>query len=307
MVPDVTAEAADLSSQAFIDRYIDALKVERGLSSNTLSAYRGDLELFAEHLSCHIRDATTVEILTFQTKQMHVKATTANRRLTAIKSFYRWLVREKSLHENPTSRIDFAKTPLRVPKALTEEQVTRLLEAPSVGTPTGLRDKAFLELMYATGLRVSEAVELPMQGLNLDDRYVEVMGKGNVGRMVPMGEQAQFWVKKYIEFIRPTLIRGENVPYVFVSGRGQKAGLSYTRVAAWQMIIQYAKQVGFTAQISPHSLRHSFATHLLNHDADLRMVQLLMGHAHLSTTAIYTHIAQHRLKGIVLKHHPRGS
>jgi integrase/recombinase XerD len=225
-----------------------------------------------------------------------------SRYLSGFRQFYRWLVREGRLREDPTQLIESPKLGRGLPKALSEQQVTHLLEAPRVATALGLRDRTMLELMYASGLRVSELVGLELSRLNLNQGVVRIIGKGGKERLVPLGEEAMSWLQRYLREARPDLMNGKSSPLVFVTAR--KSGM--TRQAFWYAIRKHAQAAGIQQQVSPHMLRHSFATHLLNHGADLRVVQLLLGHSDLSTTQIYTHIAREGLKQLHSKHHPRG-
>jgi integrase/recombinase XerD len=218
------------------------------------------------------------------------------------KRFYRWALRERMIAADPTLQLLSAKTPLRVPKSLTEHQVELLLAAPNVETPLGLRDRTMIELMYASGLRVSELVGLPVDAVSLNDGALRVIGKGSKERLIPFGEVASDWLQQYLERSRPEILKGQQTEALFVTQRG--AGMS--RVAFWMIVKKYAQLAGITAPLSPHVLRHAFATHLLNHGADLRAVQMLLGHSDISTTTIYTHVARERLRQIHAKHHPRG-
>jgi integrase/recombinase XerD len=225
-----------------------------------------------------------------------------SRYLSGFRQFYQWLLREGRIQKDPTALIESPKLGRGLPKALGEEQVVNLLEAPDVQTRLGLRDRTMLELMYATGLRVSELINLETVNLGMNQGVIRVMGKGGKERLVPLGEEAISWMQRYLEESRPDLVRGADCPQVFVTSR--RAGM--TRQAFWHAIRKYATKAGIAQPVSPHMLRHSFATHLLNHGADLRVVQLLLGHSDLSTTQIYTHIAREGLKQLHGKHHPRG-
>jgi integrase/recombinase XerD len=298
-------------SQEHIDAFVSALWLEEGLAKNTLDAYRRDLKLFATWL----HQAHQLDVLQCQESHLlgyaadqhaHTKATTANRRLTVFKRFFRWALRERLLKRDPTLRQINAKQPLRVPKTLSEQDVEQLLAAPDVNTPLGLRDRAMLELMYASGLRVSECVGLKVLNISLSEHVLRTFGKGSKERIVPFGEHAADWLTRYLKQGRPELLKNQQSEDLFVTVRGSKAGSSMTRVAFWQIIKKYALAAGITKPLSPHTLRHAFATHLLNHGADLRAVQMLLGHADISTTTIYTHVARERLKTVVAQHHPRG-
>jgi integrase/recombinase XerD len=289
-----------------VDDFIDALWLEEGLSGNTLAAYRRDLTLYAGWQQARGRslEATTEADLNAYFAHRHAgsKASTANRRLTVFKRFFRWGLRERLVTVDPTLRLQPAKQPLRVPKTLSEAQVEALLEAPDVGQPLGLRDRTMLELMYASGLRVSELVTLRLHNLSLADNVVRVMGKGSKERLVPFGQVARDWITRYLEQARPAILAGQQTDDVFVTARG--AGM--TRAMFWVIVKKQARQAGISTPLSPHTLRHAFATHLLNHGADLRAVQMLLGHADISTTTIYTHVARERLKQLHAHHHPRG-
>lgn len=290
--------------------FIDALWLEEGLSANTLAAYRRDLEGLALWLASRQTDLLrTVEAdlqAYFAARHAQTRATTANRRLTVFKRFFRWALRERLIAGDPTLRLMPARQPLRVPQSLTEAQVEALLAAPRVDTPLGLRDRAMLELLYASGLRVSELVGLKTLHIGLNEQVVRVLGKGNKERLVPFGEVANEWLTRYLHEARPALLGGHQTEALFVTARGRHAGGAMTRMMFWTLIKRYARQAGIEVPMSPHTLRHAFATHLLNHGADLRAVQMLLGHADISTTTIYTHIARERLKSLHAQHHPRG-
>ncbi|ROZ62589.1 site-specific tyrosine recombinase XerD [Ramlibacter sp. WS9] len=289
-----------------IDAFIDALWLEEGLSKNTLSAYRRDLSLYAAWLTGQGRTlaATTEADLNgyFAARHAQSKATTANRRLTVFKRYFRWALRERLVTVDPTLRLESARQPLRVPKTLTEGQVEALLGAPDVDTPLGLRDRTMLELMYASGLRVSELVSLKTFNVSMTEHVLRVLGKGNKERLVPFGQVARDWIDRYLREARPEILGGQQTDDLFVTARGQ----GMTRVMFWVIVKKQARAAGITAPLSPHTLRHAFATHLLNHGADLRAVQMLLGHADISTTTIYTHVARERLKKLHAEHHPRG-
>lgn len=299
-----------MRDEASIDAFIDALWLEEGLSKNTLSAYRRDLTLYIHWLRGRERQLTdTMEVdlnAYFSARHQSSKATTANRRLTVFKRYFRWALREHLIASDPTLKLQAAKQALRVPKTLTEPQVEALLNAPDSDTDLGLRDRTMLELMYASGLRVSELVTLKVLNLGLSDNVLRVFGKGNKERLVPFGEVASLWLKRYLAEARPSLLAGKQTDDLFVTHRGVKAGSAMSRVMFWMIVKKYALGAGITAPLSPHTLRHAFATHLLNHGADLRAVQMLLGHADISTTTIYTHVALERLKVLHAKHHPRG-
>jgi integrase/recombinase XerD len=303
----VVAETHRERSQAAIDRFCDALWLEDGLSGNTLAAYRRDLEALAGWLAEHplkaLDEAREVDLLGY-TAARHAgsRPSSANRRLSVFKRYFRWALREYRLTDDPTLRLGTARQPLRVPKTLTEAQVEALLGAPETDTPLGLRDRAMLELMYASGLRVSELVTLKSVHVGWHEAALKVTGKGSKERLLPFGEEAHGWLTRYVQQARPALLGAQQCDELFVTVRG--AGM--TRQMFWQLVKKYARRAGVLAPLSPHTLRHAFATHLLNHGADLRAVQMLLGHADISTTQIYTHVARERLKVLVAKHHPRG-
>ena len=289
-----------------IDAFIDALWLEEGLSRNTLAAYRRDLSLYAAWLAEKGRglDSTAESDINgyFAARHAHSKATTANRRLTVFKRYFRWALRERLVTSDPTLRLQSARQPLRVPKTLTEAQVESLLGAPDLDTPLGLRDRTMLELMYASGLRVSELVSLKTFNVSMGEQVLRVFGKGNKERLVPFGQVARDWIERYLKDARPVILNGQQTDDLFVTARGQ----GMTRVMFWMIVKKHARAADITAPLSPHTLRHAFATHLLNHGADLRAVQMLLGHADISTTTIYTHVARERLKQLHAQHHPRG-
>ena len=291
-----------------IDAFADALWLEQGLSPNTLQAYRRDLLQLHTFLNGEALIACTELQLQqfFAARHEATKASTANRRLTVFKRFFRWALRQNLLSTDPTLKLQSAKQALRVPKTLSEAQVEALLDAPDVHTAIGVRDRAMLELLYASGLRVSELVGLKVFALGLNDNVVRVMGKGSKERLVPYGEVASQWLSVYLGEARSTLLAGRQTDALFVTTKGAQAGGAMSRVMFWMLIKKYAVLAGITAPLSPHTLRHAFATHLLNHGADLRAVQLLLGHADISTTTIYTHVARERLAQLHAQHHPRG-
>jgi integrase/recombinase XerD len=289
-----------------IDTFIDALWLEEGLANNTLAAYRRDLTLYADWLAARGRQlaGSGEEDLNayFAARHGQTKATTANRRLTVFKRFFRWALRERLVEADPTLRLLSARQPLRVPKTLTEAQVEALLDAPDVETPLGLRDRTMLELSYASGLRVSELVTLKTFNVGMAEGVLRVLGKGSKERLVPFGQVARDWIERYLREARPAILGGQQTEDLFVTARGH----GMTRVMFWMIVKKHAREAGITAPLSPHTLRHAFATHLLNHGADLRAVQMLLGHADISTTTIYTHVARERLKQLHAQHHPRG-
>jgi integrase/recombinase XerD len=296
-----------MSAAQQIDRFLDAIWAERGLSQNTLQGYRQDLLKLAAHLSgCGktLPDAGREDILGLLAREVRSGASprSVSRYLSGYRQFYRWLVREGRVGEDPTALIDSPKLGRSLPRALTEAEVEALLQAPDSGSALGIRDRAMLETMYATGLRVSELTGLETRSLNLSQGVVRVVGKGGKERLVPLGETALEWVRRYLDHARGDLMKGATSGFVFVTAR--RTGM--TRQAFWHMVKRHAAAAGITKKLSPHSLRHSFATHLLNHGADLRVVQLLLGHSDLSTTQIYTHVAREGLKRLHQQHHPRG-
>ena len=295
-------------SQTAIDLFLDALWLEDGLARNTLAAYRRDLTLYAQWLAQQqpplVLDATAEHHLQgyFAARHAQTRATTANRRLTVLRRYFHWALRERRITQDPTVRLLAARQPLRVPGTLTQAQVEALLHAPDPSTPLGLRDRAMLELMYASGLRVSELVTLKTFHLGLAEGVLRIMGKGGKERLVPFGDEARRWLERYLLEARTAILGGQQTDDLFVTQRGS----AMSRVMFWIIVKKCAQLAGITAPLSPHTLRHAFATHLLNHGADLRVVQLLLGHADISTTTIYTHVARERLKSLHALHHPRG-
>ncbi len=294
-------------SQASIDRFVDALWIEDGLASNTLAAYRRDLALYADWLAETQRrtlDDSTESDLRGYAVARHAgsRPSSTNRRLTVFKRYFRWALRERLLAADPTLKLLGAKQALRVPKTLSEGQVEALLAAPEVETLLGLRDRAMLELMYASGLRVSELVGLKTVHLSLTDGALRATGKGSKERLVPFGEEAHAWLLRYQAEARAAILAGQSSDALFVTARGGPM----TRQMFWKLVKAHALRAGIDVPLSPHTLRHAFATHLLNHGADLRAVQMLLGHADISTTTIYTHVARERLKILHATHHPRG-
>lgn len=306
MTKDIACQALSSQTSGHIDAFVDGLWLEAGLSRNTLSSYRSDLTALAAHLEAKGRallNATEPDLLGYMVhRHTATKATTANRRLTVMKRFYRWALREGLIHDDPTLKLLAAKQSMRVPKTLTQTQVEDLLEAPDVTEPLGLRDRAMLELMYASGLRVSELVSLKWFQVSLQDHVLRITGKGDKERLVPFGQVASEWLQRYGNGARAEILGGQLSDDVFVTARG--SGMS--RVMFWNLVKKYARQAGIKSPLSPHTLRHAFATHLLNHGADLRAVQMLLGHADISTTTIYTHVARERLRQVHGQHHPRG-
>ena len=296
------------SDQTIIESFLDALWSERGLSQNTLSAYGRDLKALAEwqnkNTSC-LLDASHADILTFITIKIKQgsKSRSVARSISTFRRFFRYQLRERVISEDPTALIELPKLSKSLPNSLSESNVDALLDAPDLQDPIGVRDKAMLELLYATGLRVSELVSLEHKQVNLQQGVVRVLGKGNKERLVPMGDEAVDCISQYISEARPEIMKSKGVSSaLFVTKRGS----GMTRQAFWYLIKRYAINAGIRQKLSPHTLRHAFATHLLNHGADLRVVQLLLGHSDLSTTQIYTHIAKSRLQSMHQQHHPRG-
>ncbi|MFA9216010.1 MAG: site-specific tyrosine recombinase XerD [Sphingomonadaceae bacterium] len=295
---------------ALIDEFCDSLWLEDGLSRNTLAAYRRDLTLFAQWLQS--QRPQVAGLLAVQTHDIEAyiaarmqdsgKATSSNRRLSVLKRFYQLALRQKQITTDPCLKLVSARQAPRFVHTLSEAQVEALLAAPDVHTPLGLRERTMLELMYASGLRVSELVDLKTLELSLNDGVLRVTGKGAKTRLVPFGAQARQWLERYLHEARGVILNGQVDDALFVTGRGG----AMTRQMFWVLIKKHAQRAGITAPLSPHTLRHAFATHLLNHGADLRVVQLLLGHADISTTQIYTHVARERLKALHAQHHPRG-
>jgi len=307
--PKAEATAIAPASVEAIERFCDACWLEDGLAKNSLSAYRRDLLLLAQWLykesGSDLYGVVEKDLTAYIAYRRADKATTANRRLTVFKRFYRHALRTSLVKRDPCIGLRAAKQAMRFPKTLSEEQITTLLNAPDVETPLGLRDRTMLELMYASGLRVSEIVSLKTIALGLNEGIVRIVnGKGGKERLVPFGGEAAQWIRRYLADARTPLLEGKTTDAVFV---GRHTGTGLTRQAFWSLIKRYATMANIPVALSPHTLRHAFATHLLNHGADLRVVQLLLGHADISTTQIYTHVARERLKSIHQQHHPRGS
>jgi len=291
-----------------IDEFCDTLWLEHGLAKNSLDAYRRDLRLFAGWLHAKRPGrgllAVQAEDLAgyFAERHADTKPSTANRRLSVLKRFYQLALRRNQVAEDPCLKMATARQPQRFVHTLTEEQVEALLGAPDVSTPLGLRERTMLELMYASGLRVSELVALKLVELSLNDGVLRITGKGSKTRLVPFGAEARLWIERYLKDARGIILNGQVDDALFVTGRGGPM----TRQMFWILIKKHAARAGILAPLSPHTLRHAFATHLLNHGADLRVVQLLLGHSDISTTQIYTHVARERLKHLHAHHHPRG-
>ncbi len=305
--PDALVIELPSRVQAQIDQFCDSLWLEDGLAKNSLEAYRRDMRLFAEWLHVshqkHLLEVTEADIFSYVAhKHAESKATSANRRMTVLKRYYQMAFRQNQISINPCTKLRSAKQANRLPKTLSEHQVEQLLLAPDENTPLGLRDRTMLELLYACGLRVTELVSLRALDMSLNDGVLRVTGKGNKTRLVPFGEVARLWLERYLREARAAILAGQVDDALFVTARGG----AMTRQMFWILIKKYAVQAGITSPLSPHTLRHAFATHLLNHGADLRVVQLLLGHADISTTQIYTHVARERLKQLHALHHPRG-
>ena len=296
-----------MDSAALIDRFVDALWIEVGLAPLTLAAYRRDLTLYAAWLATQgahaLRESTESDLLGYvSARHQGSRATSANRRLSVFKRFFRWALREGLVQDDPTLRMLTARQPLRVPQSLSEAQVQALLDAPDVTTALGLRDRCMLEILYASGLRVSELVGLKTVHVGLNEGVLRVVGKGSKERLVPFGDDAHDWLRRYLAESRGAVLQARTSDALFVTVRGS----AMTRQMFWQLIKRYALRAEIHTPLSPHTLRHAFATHLLNHGADLRVVQMLLGHADIGTTTIYTHVARERLKALHAKHHPRG-
>jgi len=295
-------------SSPLIEQFLDAIWMERGLSENTLAAYRNDLNGFARWLASQQQsDLTAVgrdDVQTYLALRVAAKASPRStaRLLSTLRRFYAWLRRENRISADPTALIEAPKLGRPLPKTLTELEVEALLDAPDTQTPLGMRDRTMLEVLYASGLRVSELVSLKLMQLNLQQGVIRVTGKGNKERLVPLGDEAMSWLQRYIQDVRLALLNGQTRDALFVTQRRE----AMTRQAFWYMIKRHAQGAGIEKALSPHTLRHAFATHLLNHGADLRVVQMLLGHSDLSTTQIYTHVARARLKDLHARHHPRG-
>ncbi len=288
-----------------IDEFCDTLWLEDGLSRNTLESYRSDLKQFSIWLSKKektLLEADHALLLAFLSNQSRMKASTTSRELSSFRRFFQFAVSRGKMEQDPTLNVESPKLSRGLPKSISEIEVEQLLDAPETSSSNGLRDRAMLELLYASGLRVSELVGLRMNQLGLDMGIVRITGKGEKERLVPMGEEAMEWLSRYIRDARPALLKGKKSEHLFVTSRGA----SMTRQAFWHLIRKHAKKAGIAKPLSPHTLRHAFATHLLNHGADLRVVQVLLGHSDISTTQIYTHVARERLKSLHEKHHPRG-
>ncbi len=299
------AEKTDLENT--IDRFLDAIWMERGLSANTLSAYRADLMALGRWLrerDVGIGKASRSDLLDFIAWRVEqgARPRSTARQLSSFRRFFRYLLREGVIAEDPTARIAMPKIGRSLPISLTEEEVESLLNAPDTVEPLGHRDRTMLELLYATGLRVSELINLRRGQINLNQGVLRIVGKGDRERLIPLGEESQDWLEQYLKGARVEILLDRQTDYLFPTRRGDRM----TRQAFWHIIKRYARKAGIKKKLSPHTVRHAFATHLLNHGADLRVVQMLLGHSDLSTTQIYTHVARERLKDLHSEHHPRG-
>jgi integrase/recombinase XerD len=303
-----TADSVDAADRAEIERFLDALWMERGLSENTLTAYRNDLCRLAAWLAgCGTRRLLTArrqDLLDYLSRRVGegARPRTTARLLSSLRRFYRYQIREGRLDRDPSARIDTPRIGRPLPASLSEEEVEALLAAPDVSDTLGLRDRAMLELLYACGLRVSELVGVHTDQINLNQGVVRLMGKGSKERLVPLGDEAADWLQRYLDDSRPAMAGDSGARELFITRRGR----AMTRQAFWYRLRHYAIRAGIRKKLSPHTLRHAFATHLLNHGADLRVVQMLLGHSDLSTTQIYTHVARERLRDLHARHHPRG-
>ncbi len=302
-VPDY-AEYPDSQS---VEQFLDAMWVEKGLSDNTLAAYRADLQnlhKWAKTASRPLEQLEREDILEFLAWRVQggARPRSTARQLSSIRRFYRYLVREGCRADDPSAEIEMPRLGRPLPKSLGQEEVEALLGAPDLEKPLGLRDRAMLEVLYATGLRVTELVGLRVDQVNLRQGVIRILGKGDRERLVPIGEEAQAWLQRFTDNARAELLGGRQSPYLFPTRRSA----CMTRQAFWHIIKRYAQKAGISRGLSPHTLRHAFATHLLNNGADLRVVQMLLGHSDVSTTQIYTHIARERLRSLHEEHHPRG-
>ncbi len=294
-----------MQNDALIEQFLDAVWVEQGLSENTLSAYGSDLRIFAQWLKTKpMLSVDTADLSRFLASRFKegIGNRSSARILSSLRRFYGYHIRENNITIDPTALIESPHIGRPLPSSLTENDVELLLNAPDTSLPLGFRDKTMIEMLYATGLRVSELVNLTLDQVSLRQGVVRIVGKGNKERLVPVGEEAMSWLEKYLNDTRITVLGARQCSYIFITSRGE----NMTRQAFWHIIKRHAKVAGITKSLSPHTLRHAFATHLLNHGADLRVVQLLLGHSDLSTTQIYTHIAHERLKELHTLYHPRG-
>ena len=294
-------------SEEMVDRFLDAIWMERGLSQNTLGAYRADLMTLGRGLSKNnktIQDANKADLLGFIAARVEsgAKPRSTARQLSSFRRFFRYIMREGLRDTDPTAEIEMPRIGRSLPKTLSEDEVDALLNAPNTDEPLGHRDRAMLELLYATGLRVSELINLKQSQINFNQGVLRIVGKGDRERLIPLGDESQRWLRDFINGPRMEILLERQTDYLFPTRRGDRM----TRQAFWHIIKRYAEKAGIRRKLSPHSLRHAFATHLLNRGADLRVVQLLLGHSDLSTTQIYTHVARERLKDLHGEHHPRG-
>ena len=301
------ASDAPSGSEELVDKFLDAIWMERGLSANTLGAYRADLMTLSRGLSdsdISIEDAEKADLLGFIATRVEggAKPRSTARQLSSFRRFFRYIMREGLRDTDPTADIEMPRIGRSLPKTLTEEEVESLLHAPNTDEPLGHRDRAMLELLYATGLRVSELINLKQSQVNFNQGVLRIVGKGDRERLIPLGDESQRWLRDFIDGPRMEILLERQTDYLFPTRRGDRM----TRQAFWHIIKRYALKAGVEKKMSPHSLRHAFATHLLNRGADLRVVQLLLGHSDLSTTQIYTHVARERLKDLHSQHHPRG-
>jgi integrase/recombinase XerD len=304
---DATAPLSSDPVDPSLQRFLDAVWMERGLSANTLAAYRADLTSLARWLEGrggNLLNASRIDLLGFIAARVEggSRPRSTARQLSSFRRFYRFMMRETQITVDPTAQIAMPKIGRSLPKSLTEAEVDALLEAPTVADPLGHRDRTMLEVLYATGLRVSELVSLKHNQVNLNQGVMRVVGKGNRERLIPLGDEAVGWLQQFMQGPRVEILLERQTDYLFPTRRGDRM----TRQAFWHIIKRYSKKAGVEKELSPHTLRHAFATHLLNHGADLRVVQMLLGHSDLSTTQIYTHVARERLKDLHSQHHPRG-
>jgi integrase/recombinase XerD len=302
----VVADSAQ-DPKAMIDRFLDAIWMERGLSENTLGAYRADLVALNQRLdskSVPLVDAGRADIMDYIAWRVEggAKPRSTARQLSSFRRFYRYLLREGIIREDPTVNIAMPKIGRSLPQSLTQQDVESLLAAPKVSEPLGHRDRTMLEVLYATGVRVSELINLTLSQINLNQGVLRIVGKGDRERLIPLGDEAQDWIREFIDGPRGEILLERQTEYLFPTRRGDRM----TRQAFWHIIKRYAKKAGISKKLSPHTVRHAFATHLLNNGADLRVVQLLLGHSDVSTTQIYTHVARERMKELHERHHPRG-
>jgi integrase/recombinase XerD len=301
------SNAQSKDPKALIDRFLDAIWMERGLSENTLGAYRADLLALHQRLtekSVNLVKAGRADVMDYIAWRVEggAKPRSTARQLSSFRRFYRYLLREALITDDPTANIAMPKIGRALPQSLTEEEVDSLLAAPNVAEPLGHRDRAMLEVLYATGVRVSELINLQMSQINLNQGVLRIVGKGDRERLIPLGDEAQDWVREFIAGPRIEILLERQTDYLFPTRRGDRM----TRQAFWHIIKRYARKAGVAKRLSPHTVRHAFATHLLNNGADLRVVQLLLGHSDVSTTQIYTHVARERMKDLHSRHHPRG-